>query len=57
MPDRDRKRVSDHRSDVLKESLPQGSPAHPRNTEDPSIRGLAKRRRTEMKQPREVWRS
>ena len=59
MPDRDRKRVPDHRSDVFKGSLPQGSPAHPRNTEGQSIRGLAKRRRrrTEMKQPREVWRS
>ena len=56
MPDRDRKRVPDHRSDVLKIS-PQGSPAHPRNTEGQSIRGLGKRRRTEMKQPKEVWRS
>ena len=37
MPDRERKRVPDHRSDVLKGSLPRGPPAHPRNTEDPSI--------------------
>ena len=39
MPDRERKGVPDHRSDVLKGSLPQGPPAHPRNTEDASIRG------------------
>ena len=37
MPDRERKRVPDHRSDVLKGSLPQGPSAHPMNTEDPSI--------------------
>ena len=29
MPDRERKRVPDHRSDVLKGSLPQGPPTHP----------------------------
>ena len=33
MPDRERKRVSDHRFDALKGSFPQGPPAHPRNTE------------------------
>ena len=37
MPDRERKRVPDHRSNVLKRSLPQGPPAHPRNTEDPRL--------------------
>ena len=35
-----RKRVPDHWSDVLKGSLPQGPSAHPRNTENASIRGL-----------------
>ena len=39
MPDRERKRVPDHRSDALKGSLAQGPPAHPRNMEYPSIRG------------------
>ena len=59
MPDRERKRVPEHRSDLLKGSLPQGSPAHPRNTEYPSIRGRAKRTKSRvvMKQLREVWRS
>ena len=33
MPDRDRKGVPEHRSNVLKGSLPQGPSAHPRNTE------------------------
>ena len=34
MPDRERrKRVPGHGSNVLKGSLPQGPPAHPRNTE------------------------
>ena len=33
MPDRERKRVPDHRSDVLKGSLLQGPLAHPWNTE------------------------
>ena len=58
MPDRERKRVPDHRSHVLKGCLPQGPPAHPRNTEDASIRSRAKkaRRRAEMKLLREVWR-
>ena len=37
MPDRERKRVADHRSDALKGSRPRGPPAHPRNTEYPSI--------------------
>ena len=37
MSDRERKRVPDHRSDVLKGSLPQGLSAHPRNTEDPRL--------------------
>ena len=59
MPDRERKRVPDHRSDVLKGSLTVGPSAQPRNTEYPNIRGRAKRarRRVEMKQLREVWRS
>ena len=35
----ERKRVSDHRSDGSKGSLPQpGPPAHPRNTEYPNIK-------------------
>ena len=33
MTDGEMKRVPDHRSDVLKGSLTQGPPAHPRNTE------------------------
>ena len=37
MSDRERKRVPDHRSNVLKGSLPQGPSAHPRNTEDPRL--------------------
>ena len=37
MPVRERKRVPDHRSDVLKVSLPQGHPAHPRNKENPML--------------------
>ena len=59
MPDRERKGVPEHKSDVLKGSLPQGPSAHPRNTEDVSIHGWTKtaRRRVEMKQLREVWKS
>ena len=59
MPDRERLWVPEHRSSALKGSLPQGPPAHPRNTDDESIRGWAKRARrsVEMKQLREVWRS
>ena len=34
MPDTKRKRVPDHRSDVLKGSLSQGPSSHLRNTED-----------------------
>ena len=37
MHDKDRKKVPDLRSDVLKEVIPQGPSAHPRNTEYPSI--------------------
>ena len=37
MPDRERKRVPDHRSDVLKGSLSQGPPAHHRNMEYPRL--------------------
>ena len=37
MPDWERKRVPDYRSEVLKGFLPQGPPAHPRNAEDLSI--------------------
>ena len=61
MPDRERKRVPDHRSSVIhiRGSHPPGPPAHPRSVEYPSIQGWAKRarRRAEMKQLREVWRS
>ena len=39
--DEGRKRVPDHRSDVLKGSLPQGPPPRLRNTEYPSIRRLS----------------
>ena len=55
----ERKRVPEHRSNVLQGSLPQGLSAHPRNMEDPSIWGWVKRarRRVEMKQLRQVWRS
>ena len=35
----------------------QGRPAHPRNTENPSIWGRARRASIEMKQFSEVWRS
>ena len=48
------RRSSRSQVDVMKRSLP-----YPRNTEDPSIWGCAKRarRRAEMKQLWEVWRS
>ena len=51
MPDRERKGIPEHRSNVLKGSLTQGSSAHTRNTEDVSIHGWAKRvrRRVDMK--------
>ena len=52
MPNRERKRVPDHRSDVLKGPLPQGPPAHARNTEYPSIRGWAEENE---KESRELW--
>ena len=48
--DQDRKRVPDHRSDLLKGSLPQGPPVHPRSRNMEDLR-------VEMKQLREVWRS
>ena len=35
MPGRERKRVSDHRSNILKGSLLQGPPAYPRPIEGP----------------------
>ena len=59
MIDMEMKRVPDHRSDVLKGSVTKGPPAHPRNTEYPSIWGWAKRarRRVEMKQLQAVWMS
>ena len=41
MPDRERKRVPDHRSIVLKGPLTQGPPAHTRNTEYPSYPRLS----------------
>ena len=54
MPDTERKRVPDHRTDVLKWSLPQGPHALPRNTEYLSIRFSATRarRRDEATQKR-----
>ena len=42
MPDRERKGVPEHRSNVLKESVPQGPPAHPRNIYIYSLRSSAK---------------
>ena len=45
--DEDRKRVPDHRSDLLKGSLPQGPPVHPRSRNMEDLR-------VEMKQLREV---
>ena len=59
MPDRERKRVPDDRSAILKWSLPKSPSAHPWDTENPSIWGWTKRRRRriKMKQLREVWRS
>ena len=58
MPDREGKRVPDHWPDVLKGSLPQGPPVHPRDTEYSGIGGWVKRarRRAEEKQRSEVWR-
>ena len=38
MPNRERKRVPDDRSDILTGSLPKSPPAHPWDTENPSIR-------------------
>ena len=35
MPDRERKRVPDDRSDILKGSLPKSPPAHHWDTENP----------------------
>ena len=37
MPNRERKRVPDDRSDILKGSLPKSPPAHPWDTENLSI--------------------
>ena len=37
MHDRDEEESSNHKSNVLKRSLPQGPPAHPRNTEYPRL--------------------
>ena len=45
MPDRERKGVPEHRSNVLKGSLRQCPSTHPRNTEDASI--AAERRQRE----------
>ena len=41
--DRERKRIPGQKSNVMEESLPQGSPTHPQDMEDLSIRGWAKR--------------
>ena len=38
MPHTKRKRVPDHRSDVLRASLYWGSPAHHRNTDYPKLK-------------------
>ena len=58
MLDRERQWVPDDRSDILKGPLPKSPPAHPWDTENPSIWGWTKRtRRTETKQLGEVWRS
>ena len=56
---RKRKRVPDDRSDILKGSLRKSPPAHPWDSENPSIWGWTKRtrRRIEVKQLGEVWRS
>ena len=43
MRDREWKGSPEHGSNVLKGSLPQGPSAHPRNTEDASIRSSVKR--------------
>ena len=37
MPVKERKRIPDHGSDVLKGSHPHGPPAHPRHTEYPRL--------------------
>ena len=37
MPERARKRVPDHRSNVSKGSLPKSPPTHPQNMEDPRL--------------------
>ena len=39
MSDRERNGVPEHKSSVLKGSLPQGPSVHPRDTEDAIIRG------------------
>ena len=54
LPYRERKRVPDDRSDILKGSLPKSPPAHPWDTENLSIWGWTKRmrRRIEVKQER-----
>ena len=39
MPDRERKGVPEHMSNVLKGSLAQGPSSHPKNTENANIRG------------------
>ena len=59
MPNRERKRVPDDRSDILKGSLPKSPPADPWDTENLSIWGWTKRtrRRIEVKQLGEVRRS
>ena len=57
--DRERKRVPDDRSNILKGSLQKSPPAHPWDTENLSTRGWTKRtrKRIERKQLREAWRS
>ena len=37
MPNRERKRVPDDRSDILKGSLPKSPPAHPWDTEEKEV--------------------
>ena len=54
MPNRERKRVPDHRSDVLKGFLSRGPLAHPRKHEISEAKKRM-RKRGEMKQLRETW--
>ena len=50
MPDRDRKRVPDQSSDVLKGSFPRGPLAHPRNTNSRVSEADRRKREGEQRQ-------